>query len=132
MTVQVVINRAEMAKLLEEATKKQLTIQATRVQAAARQNCPVDNGTLRRSISFVITGTSPANMVARVGSNVEYAHYVEEGTGIYGPKRKRIVPRTKEFLRFMPKGASSFVFARSVKGMRGRHYLARALQSVFR
>lgn len=130
--MEVKIDSTELRKMLQEATKKQLTLQAIKVQTAARQNCPVDNGTLRRSISYVITGTSPESMVARVGSNVEYALYVEEGTGIYGPKRKRIVPRTKEFLRFMPKGAANFVFARSVKGMPGRHYLARAIQSAFR
>lgn len=51
------------------------------VEAAAKEKCPVDDGTLRASISSMVVGN-----VGYVGTNVEYAPYVEYGTGIYAVK----------------------------------------------
>lgn len=47
----------------------------------AKKRCPVDTGNLRNSISHVVVnGDSPA---AYIGTNEEYAPYVELGTGRY-------------------------------------------------
>lgn len=51
-----------------------------RVETEAKENAPVDDGTLRASITHEI---DPAALVAEVGTNVEYAPYVEFGTGIF-------------------------------------------------
>lgn len=49
----------------------------------AKKRCPVDTGNLRNSISHaVVDGDSPA---AYIGTNEEYAPYVELGTGRYYP-----------------------------------------------
>lgn len=49
------------------------------VERDAKINCPVDDGQLRQSIKAeMIDDTS-----GKVGSNVEYAIYVHQGTGIY-------------------------------------------------
>ena len=42
----------------------------------AKDLCPVDTGTLRRSITHTVVGKE-----AYIGTNVEYAPYVELGTG---------------------------------------------------
>ncbi len=49
----------------------------------AKKRCPVDTGNLRNSISHaVVDGDSTA---AYIGTNEEYAPYVELGTGRYYP-----------------------------------------------
>lgn len=48
------------------------------VETDAKKNCPVDTGTLRRSITSEIH-----DKYGEVGTNVEYAPYVEYGTGIF-------------------------------------------------
>lgn len=48
------------------------------VEAEAKQRCPVDSGYLRNSIT-----TSVEDNVGYIGSNVEYAPYVEYGTGLF-------------------------------------------------
>ncbi len=49
----------------------------------AKKRCPVDTGNLRNSIGHVVVdGDSPA---AYIGTNEEYAPYVELGTGKYYP-----------------------------------------------
>ena len=48
----------------------------------AKKLCPVDNGNLRNSITHQVdTGTQ----TVYIGSNLEYAPYVELGTGKYYP-----------------------------------------------
>ena len=46
------------------------------MENTAKQDCPVDTGQLRASITHEVEG-----LVGVVGTNVEYAVYVEYGTG---------------------------------------------------
>ena len=52
-------------------------------EGSAKRLCPVDTGTLRGSIHIMkqATATEPK---AVVGTNIEYAPYVEFGTGVRG------------------------------------------------
>lgn len=103
--------------LVESQAKRNLTRDPQRV----------DSGRLRASIG-------PPQFVGRngefaviVGTNVSYARYVHDGTGIYGPKGTPIRPRGGRYLRFKPKGSARYVYAREVKGMRPNPFLADAL-----
>jgi HK97 gp10 family phage protein len=58
---------------------KYLKRQAIRVQRGAKQRCPVDTGRLRSSITEAL-GEDSQGLVARIGTNVEYARHVEFGT----------------------------------------------------
>lgn len=49
------------------------------VQSSARRKCPVDTGRLRSSIGVTQKATS-AGAITSIGTNVEYALYVHEGT----------------------------------------------------
>ena len=52
----------------------------------AKGLCPVDTGNLRNSVTHVV---DPDKLVCYIGSNVEYAPYVEFGTGVnYSGGRK--------------------------------------------
>ena len=48
------------------------------VERDAKIICPANTGELRQSITHEVEGT-----VGAVGSNLEYAPYVHQGTGIY-------------------------------------------------
>ena len=52
------------------------------VESQAKQNCPVDIGILRVSITSE-TEVTASEIVGRVGTNEEYGPYVHNGTGIY-------------------------------------------------
>lgn len=54
-----------------------------RIEVAAKENCPVDDGTLRASITHNV---DISKLQGEIGSNVEYAPYVEFGTGLYAIK----------------------------------------------
>lgn len=84
---------------------------------------------------------TPKGMI--VENVATYARNVEEGTGIYGPAGRKIVPVFAKALRWHGTAApsafrvgpararaftSSVIFARSVKGMRARRMFARTLE----
>lgn len=65
---------------VDRAVEQGLIQGAKTVQASAKQLCPVDTGTLRNSI---VTQKEEKHAVA-VTTNLEYAPYVEFGTGSKG------------------------------------------------
>lgn len=96
------------------------------VLAAAKKGAPVLTGRLRSSLGIQV-GKSRGEVVARIGTNVNYARYVHDGTGIFGPKSTPITPKRQGgVLKFEAGGKT--VYARSVKGMRGRPFMLDALR----
>ena len=67
-------------KLLPEAIARGLELGSQIVENDAKRNCPVDDGVLRASITHKVDVDEGKS---EIGSNVEYAPYVHEGTGIY-------------------------------------------------
>ena len=90
--------------------------------------------------SIQITDTNPTSLTIK--SLAPYSRYVEEGTGLYGPKHAKITPKAAKALRWMggtygPGGSlrltgtrrsgaagagAGYVFARSVKGRKATPY----------
>lgn len=101
---------------------------AGRVMRKAKRIAPVDTGLLAASIhrrpTFTVFGPS-----AVVGSNVNYAILVHEGTGIYGPRGRPITAVRARAMRFTVKGGKT-VFAISVRGTRPNRFLKNALDAV--
>ena len=60
----------------EQATIRALEAVGLQAEGYAKGYCPVDTGTLRNSI----THTTEGHDTAVIGTNVEYAPYVEYGT----------------------------------------------------
>lgn len=56
-----------------------------------------------------------------VGTNVPYARWNQEGTGIYGPSGQRIFPKNAKALAF--DGPSGRIFVRSIAGIKPRRFL---------
>lgn len=69
----------EVLAALELQVKKGLTTCGLVAEGYAKAECPVDTGNLRNSITHAVEGND-----AYIGTNVEYAVYVEMGTGRRG------------------------------------------------
>lgn len=116
------------------AAAKDLYRRARAVESAAKRLCPVDQGRLRSSITTVLT-TEKGRPVAYVGTNVKYARWVHDGTGIYGPARRPIRPVRARILRWPARRGSTgarggYVYARQVRGVRPRPFLREALRQA--
>ena len=66
------------SNVLPEAIRKALEQSCLIVEGDAKVRCPVDSGQLRQSINHKVEDNA-----GWVSTNVEYAPYVEIGTGIY-------------------------------------------------
>lgn len=100
----------------------------------------VDRGTLKRSISHSVR-VHPGRVVMRAGTPIRYGLYLHEGTGIYGPKRRPIVPKSAKALRFKVRTFGrggrevsprnrNVVFALSVRGVKPDRWLVRAFEKA--
>ncbi len=76
-------------KSLDAATKRiivdvteNMRSACTAVERDAKKNCPVDMGILRASINSDVA-LEESQIIGRIGSSLEYAPYVHNGTGIY-------------------------------------------------
>jgi|SRR5262245_11251204 len=109
-------------------------------------------GTLRNSIQAVVQ-VQGNQVIGRVGSALDYAIFVHEGTGLFGPKHHKIFPTGgKPLLTWLSKEAGhgggkprtsrrrrrkgskpvepNRVFARWTRGMAGTPFLTDALSAV--
>lgn len=124
------------------AVAKDLMKRGARVESRAKRNVSgiggsgpkrVDTGHLRSSIKHQLV-IRPEGLSVRIGTNVYYARFVHDGTGIYGPRKRVIKPKRAKALvwRSQQYGQTSgrfrgFVVAKSVKGMKPNPFLAAAL-----
>lgn len=118
-------NSKEILEGLEKATQVALTMIGMKGEKYAKALCPVGTpestgikgyrgGTLRNSIAFQAE-SAPGGGYVSIGSNVEYAPYVELGTG---PKFEA-PPEWEQF--DAPRGSGQ------TKGMKARHFLRDAI-----
>ena len=112
-----------------------------RVQNLAQRLAPVDQGTLRASITTEVSG-SGKNLICRIGTNLDYAIYVGKGTGIYAG-RGYITSKTGGLMRWPNKNnnyrttggnrrysggkTAKYVYAKKIKGMKAQPFLEPAL-----
>lgn len=98
-----------------------------RVEAAAKRRVRVRTGRLQRSIK-ARRDRSEGEASVVVEATAKHARFVHDGTGIYGPTGLPIQPRTRSVLKFRVGGVT--VFAPSVRGQRGTHFLRDALSAA--
>jgi HK97 gp10 family phage protein len=81
MEFEIVANNADLVKVeFEKKVQNALESAGGLVDDYAKSLCPVDTGNLRNSITHEVEDTT-----AWIGTDNEYAIYVECGTGIYYP-----------------------------------------------
>lgn len=80
MIFRIIDNSEEIKKEFEAALLRGLEKCGLVAEGYAKKLCPVDTGNLRNSITHTVDEQEPA---AIIGTNNEYAAYVELGTGKY-------------------------------------------------
>lgn len=75
---------------------------ASEIANEAQDQAPYVTGNLRNDIKVYEDG----DLKFEIGNSklAPYAKWVHDGTGLYGPHKKRIVPRSKKALAFKYKG----------------------------
>lgn len=82
MSADIVFDEAALTQLFDSTEGpigKELARRAIKVESAAKRGTPVDTGRLRSSMTHEL-GREGGDLVARIGTNVDYAVHVEFGT----------------------------------------------------
>lgn len=87
ITVEYTDNSGEVLDALKNAVERGLMACGEKAVDYAQDLCPVDTGHLRGSIAYSVEGDE-----VYIGTNVEYAPYVEFGTGEYAESGGRKTP----------------------------------------
>lgn len=82
MNVEFIDNSEEVKSVMNDALIRALEKIGQTAEKYAKMLCPVDTGSLRNSITHRVDTDEPA---AYIGSDMEYAAYVELGTGEHYP-----------------------------------------------
>lgn len=123
------INRSELHNL-QNIIADQVEEVAYQVTEAIRAFQPNDTGMTRSLWTFRVRGQGSTKVVATISNPSDVAAWLHTGTGIYGPIGRPITPVTADFLRFKPKGASQFIFRRSVRGMPPNDYIIDGIEAA--
>lgn len=122
----------KIEKAVPQAVERGVRRTAHMIEAAALQLAPEDTGNLVNSgtTHFDGSGYQTSAMIKFEAKNEfgeGYALAVHEGTGIFGPKKRRIRPVNAKAL-MIPLPGGGVVFRKSVKGMPGRPFLKEAFE----
>lgn len=142
--IRLTFHTAEMARAAGDGAEQQIRIVTNQILNVARRLAPVDTGALRASLTARVERRGN-DVVGIVGSNLPYALFVHDGTGIYAgrgmitarnggllrwPRTNNSYTSTGGNRRFSGGQTSQWVFARAVRGVKGRPYLKLAVQEV--
>lgn len=130
VSVRIDINGSALNRLLRSPTgpvAREMLRRGRKVQSAARRRINSRTGALSRSIEvdIVIVDRTAG---ARIGTNLSYARFVHDGTGVHGPNRRPIKPTRRKALAFG--GVGGNVVVASSRGQRGTHFLRNALRAA--
>ena len=119
------LDRAELSRTIRGASRSELETAARQVMNRAKVLAPVRTGRLRASIRIEARRTATLRSKFTIGSDVEYAAFVNDGT------RPHIIrPRTRQALKFRIGGRVVFAKVVHHPGTRPRPFLDKALQEV--
>lgn len=116
--------RAQVGNLTAEALRKAGEISRKRYSDNIRAAGRVDSGEMADSVEVRdVPGRDPLSPAVAIGTPVPYAKYQEYGTRAHGPVNAKV-------LRFRPKGAKGFVFAKWVRGVTPAKFAQKTLDEI--
>ncbi len=106
------------------ALDKAVELMALDVWGNVAREAPTDHGRLAGSFEIKSIGSRAWSIF----TNVKYAAFVDEGTGIHGPAGRRITPKRASVLVFQWLGDTWY--RRSVAGQKANAYSERAVDKA--
>lgn len=116
----------DIAQLTQKAVKRTVDLTVTELRGNLQKNSPVNHGKMQSG--WLIAGNSVGELNQKIYSSAVYTKYVNDGTGIYGPRGRLIRPKTKKALAFQYKGKK--VVVPYVKGIKPRKFVEKSIQQT--
>ena len=114
---------AYVSKIATASLERAGSVSASRMRSFILGDDLVHTGKLLGSIAVSHVQGPDTGKYVLIGTPLPYAKYPEYGTRAHGPV-------TAKFLRFKPKGSSTYVFAKWVRGVRPYRFAQKTLDEV--
>jgi hypothetical protein len=98
------------------------------VERAAKARCPKVTGRLANDITGRVVHRA-GRPIGQIGSRLDYAGFVHNGTGIHGPRRQRIQAKPGRYFAFRGRDGR-MVYVTSHQGQRPQPFLVAAVRQV--
>ena len=128
--VKVYLDIKEMGNVLDNIDslgEKIVNNVASNLQGNLKMESPVDEGKLQGSWTIFDEGP----LEKTVYSSANYAQYVNDGTGLYGPHQTLIRPTTKKALKFTPNNGKlkgMTIFTPYSRGIKPRKFVEKSIE----
>lgn len=107
----------------KKVAKRTVELTSLELQRNLKMLSPVDHGRLQGSWVIFQTG----ELQRTVKSSAKYAIFVNDGTGIYGPRKTPIThPSIGKMFAFQVNGR--MIFTRQIKGIKPRKFVERSME----
>lgn len=100
----------------------------TRAQQIINEEVNDRSGKLRTRTNFTVVSNGGSVHLEFYNDAGPYAVFQEEGTGIYGPKKQPIRPKTAKLLSWVDPDTGERFFAKEVRGVPPKRFMHRAIE----
>lgn len=124
----------DVSKMMRKIQENTVNLTVNEFERLVKEKTPVDTGDLRSSWHHHIN-----KLEGNVYTSKDYAEYVEEGTGVYGPKEEPIRPVRANVLAFQPHKSGDFadiiaqdgyVYLTESKGQKPAHMVKDSIEEI--
>lgn len=123
ITITVETSNFNLEKKIPKFREKLLDQLANDTKIIFEKNTPMDTGNAASAYKI-----SKTDNQREISNDTKYLGWVNDGTGIYGPRHTKITPKHARFLHFHWKGKEWFL--KSVKGQKPQKFVERSMNEV--
>lgn len=127
LSAEVDLKQGEPGKVTLKVAKRAVNLSEIELKGNLQRNSPVDEGKMQGS--WLISG-AVSGLGGKLVSSAAYTAYVNDGTGIYGPRGRKIYPKTKKALAFTYKGKK--VVVPWVRGQKPKKFVEKSITQTER
>ena len=126
MEITVNLDDFDLEGTMADIKKDLISVSGVKLHQFLKTNTPKDKGTLASSWKLSETGES-----ARVTTDIPYAQYPNDGTGVFGKSGKPITPKSPNGVLVFEKGGQT-IFTRKVQGQKGQKFVEKSIEELER
>ena len=117
-------NLKNLGESMKEIKKKGLSYTSQGMIRNLGKNSPVDHGLLRKWYPYSVSDSE-----VKIRSPAYYVKFVNDGTGIYGPRHTPIVhPSIGK--KFAFEAGGKMIYTNIIKGQKGQHFVERSIEET--
>lgn len=118
----------QLAGIIREFCARTGATARARAQQIINEEMNDRSGKLRTRTSFEVRSDGNAVWLEFYNDAGPYAGYHEYGTGIYGPRKTPIKPKTAKLLSWIDPDTGQRIFAKQVRGVPPKRFMHRAIE----